>query len=132
MNLSGRKIAGFIGAGLVALSVFLPMVDTLGTISMYERYEDYAYAVLTLSGLAALIALVGWYKYLVWIGYMLLFFMTGLFLMFKYRIGISDFVGSLEGTIHDMGIGSLGYGWVVMGTGTLLLLTVGYAIFWKR
>lgn len=141
MNRSNAKVIALVGAGLLAIGVFLPLVRVpkMGTINYVANGSGDGIFVLVLAVAAAALALLDRTRHALWPGLASLAMIAFTFFSLQSRmaearaqmrssIGDNPFGGIAEAASNAI---QLEYGWAVLVFGALMVIAGG-ALAWRR
>ncbi len=141
MNRSNAKVIALIGAGLLVIGVFLPLVRVpkMGTMNYLAGGSGDGIIVLVLAAAAGVLALIERTKHALWPGLGALAMIGFTFFTLQNRLsqarlsareelGDNPFGGIAEAATNAI---QLEYGWAVLVFGALMVI-VGGALAWKR
>lgn len=139
MNRDGIKVMALIGAAMLAIGVFLPVVQVpkRGAITLVDL-ESAGVIVLVLAAVAAAVALIGWTRHVVWPGAASLALLAYAYQRTNAEIarsrarlgtGIGD---DPLAAVRDLAASNskLQYGWAVLAIGALIVIAAG-VLAWR-
>ena len=139
MNRDGIKVIALVGAAILAIGVFLPIIHVpkRGSITLMEL-EWAGVIVLVLAGIAAGVALVGWTRHALWPGIGALALLAYAYQRTNAEIAQSRMrLGGGLGedplaAVRDLAASNsrLQYGWSVLAIGAVILLAAG-VLAWR-
>jgi hypothetical protein len=139
MNRNGIKIMALVGAALLAVGVFLPVVRVpkRGNMTLMDL-ESAGTIVLVLAGVAAAVALIGWTRHVVWPGIATLGLLGYAYQrtnaeIAQSRARLGEGVGEDPlAALRDLAASnsSLEYGWAVLAIAALIVVAAG-VLAWR-
>ncbi len=128
-----KKLIAIIGAAVIVVGLFLPVVSSVSSISLLIVGEHVSWVglfVLACSVLGVVLAFLGMTRHAVWPGIVVLGFLLWQYLEVKSRLDNTiygaDAVSMMAGRMPQINI----LGWAVMGAGALIMIAAG-AMAWK-
>jgi len=141
MDKDNSKVIAFVGAGLLAIGAFLPLVRVpkMGTISYIGNGSGDGIVILVLAAAAAGLAMAGRTKHVIWPGLASLALIA--FTYFRLQSRLGEARAKLRAEVGDNPFGGLAdvatssiqmeYGWAVLVIGALTMVAAG-AMAWRR
>ena len=130
------KTLSFIGAGLLALSVFMPIISVpiVGSITLISGATEYGVIILLLAAAGGVLAYLGHTKHVIWPGAIAALLLT--YGLIRYWMAKSEMRSGLDAEMKDNPFGGLAeafvdavqlqIGWVPIAVGAGLLIYAGW------
>jgi hypothetical protein len=141
MDKDNDKVIALVGAGLLAIGVFLPLVRVpkMGTMSFINSGSGYGLTVLVLAVAVIVLALLNLTKHVIWPGIVSAVLISLAFTGLQARLsevreratgdlGDNPFAGIAEAATSAI---QLEYGWAVLAIGAILVIAAG-GLAWRR